>query len=162
MIEAVKASCGKVWPGQGRLRHGSRGLVCRVWASRGLVSQSCLGTFRRGAVKFGEARQSGQVMVLCGLARSGGARRGSHGSAMIGKFRKGTLGLGSAVKVLRGMSRLSEERLVKARLSKASRVLARRVSRGAEHQPLRKEAQCQHLQTSIHIVRDLISKSLRK
>ena len=35
-------------------------------------------------------------------------------------------------------------------------------SHGTEHQPIRKEAQCQHLQTSIHIVRDSISKSLHK
>ena len=39
------------------------GIVWRGELGPVSVRQSCLGTFRCGAVKFGEARQSGQVMA---------------------------------------------------------------------------------------------------
>ena len=37
--------------------------------------------------------------------KHGLARRGSHGSVVIGKFRNGTLGLGLAVKVMQVLAR---------------------------------------------------------
>lgn len=111
--KAVKASCGKVWPGQVRLRHGSRGLVCRVWASRGLVSQSCLVTFRRGAAKFGEVRQSrrckfwhGEVWrVWSGLGSQGFAghvtvARGEAGQSTVGQGSRGLARQGGAMPVV--------------------------------------------------------------
>ena len=135
-----KARCVLTW--QCVVRYGSRGAFgqgvvghCTVW--RVVVRQSCLGTVRRGAVKFGEARQSRRCKLWrggfwralaglgsLGLARSVLERRrgvssGSHGLLRLVMASLVKTRLGKAVKVLRGMSRLSEERLVRARLSKA-------------------------------------------
>jgi hypothetical protein len=59
------------------------------------------------------------VWARLGAARWSSARHGSRGKLWCCEVWRVLAGLGKAVKVLRGMSRLSEARLVRARLSKA-------------------------------------------
>ena len=64
-VEARKASRGTLVQGRHVMARQLRRVMLRYGPlCYGLARQSCLGTFRRVAVKFGEARQSGQVMVL--------------------------------------------------------------------------------------------------
>lgn len=83
---AVEASCDLVWLvllWRGMFRYGSRGTVWFIWAGRvsagrvmsmqGMSRQSCLGTVRRGAVMFGEVRQSrrgGAGLVMASLVKT--------------------------------------------------------------------------------------------
>ena len=64
---AVGVRLGKVLSGV--VWHGGVGSVS--------VRQSCLGTFRRGAVKFGEARSGSQGDASSGTASSGAASSGA-------------------------------------------------------------------------------------
>ena len=106
-----------------------------------MVRQSCLGTFRRVAVTFGEAQRGSHGMARRGELSSVGAGhgkavelwlvwerfvavrqvmdwRGSRGDAGLCTARCSLAKRGRAVKALRGMSRLSEERLGKVRQSR--------------------------------------------
>ena len=121
-----KVLSGVVW-------HGGLGSVS--------VRQSCLGTVSRGAVKFGEARSGSHGNAGLGRSGRGEALRGQSGRGSLGLPRSvlerrrgvssGSHGLlrlvmaslvktrlGKAVKVLRGMSRLCDVRLGRARQSR--------------------------------------------
>ena len=95
--KAVGVRLGKVL--SGIVWHGGLGSVS--------VRQSCLGTFRCGAVKFGEARQSGQVrdgLVVdrCVMFWRGSQGDASSGTVMSGAEWSGSQGFAGHVTVERG------------------------------------------------------------
>ena len=82
--KAVGVRLGKVLSGV--VWHGGLGSVS--------VRQSCLGTFRRGAVKFGEARSGSHGEVRHGALRFGVSGLGSQGGVSYGAVRFGAFGRG--------------------------------------------------------------------
>lgn len=70
-----------------------------AWCGEFGARQSCLGTFRRGAVKFGEARSGSHGNAGLGRSGRGEALRGqsglgSQGDASSGTVRSGAFGRG--------------------------------------------------------------------
>ena len=78
------------------------GIVWRGELGSVSVRQSCLGTFRCGAVKFGEARQSGQGGA--GQGRLGGARQSRLAKVSFGTAARGEFGQSWLVEVSNGKS----------------------------------------------------------
>lgn len=131
----------------GLARRGSRGLARRgevqyVAADRGMAGHVKAVEARSEAAKHGLVRQSGCVESRFGMARCG--------RAVMARF----------VFVWRGVAVAVCQGIVTR--GKSGRGMARSGSHGMEYQYIRKEAQCRHLQTSIHIARDSISKSLHR
>lgn len=96
-VRRVAVMLGEVRPGS----HGTAGFGCSG----------------RGEALRGQSGRGSQGDASSGTVRSGAFWRGSHGLLRLVMASLVKIRLGEAVKVLRGMSRLSEERLGRVRQS---------------------------------------------
>ncbi len=161
---------------------GSQGFAGHVTAERGEAGQGSRGLARRGEVWYvaanrgmaGQSRQSrrvkaervqswiGEAVVACD-------GKSSQGGAGCGGPRYGTARQLRRVMVFHGTVWRGLARRVKAvgatyvmALRDEARPCGSRQSRHGQHPQNRKDAICRHLQTSIHIGADSISKFPRK